>query len=49
MPPVRDRRMSKGYPGVALRASRGTAIISLIDSETYIIIVIVSKEDLYLL
>jgi hypothetical protein len=29
VPPARDRRTSEGCPGVALRASRGTAIISL--------------------
>ena len=29
MPPARNRRTSEGCPGVALRATRGTAIISL--------------------
>jgi hypothetical protein len=34
VPLARDRRTSKGCPGVALRASRGTAIISLIVTVT---------------
>ena len=29
MPPARNRRTSEGCPGAALRATRGTAIISL--------------------
>ena len=33
MPPARDRRTSEGCLGVALRAARGTAIISLTNTE----------------
>jgi hypothetical protein len=35
VPEARDRRASEGRPGVALRATRGTAIISLTHAWLY--------------